>query len=155
MYRESRDRTLDGQSCGSGHSRRVNLRRFRVGSLSSTLTTQPQLVTMASCILSRVSKPSSPAEELCTNSVAHTRREHVVYFGGDPVIGGTRTQFTVLEGFRYEGHLRSGSNSSCTWSSLSKHAVRTARPPKISRPGGWPPGVQQECRREHDRCWGG
>ena len=130
--------------------------KSREGSLSSTLTTQPQLVTMASCILSRVSKPASPAGGgLCTNFIAHTRREHVVYFGGDLAIDGTRTQFTLLEGHRCEGNLRSGSNNSCTFSSLSKHAARTARPPKISRPGGCPPGVQQECRRDHDRCWGG
>ena len=30
------------------------------------------------------------------------------------IVNGTRTQFTLLEGYRCEGHLRSRSNSSCT-----------------------------------------
>ena len=35
------------------------------------------------------------------------------------IVDGTRTQFTLLEGYRCEGHLGSRSNHSCTLSSLS------------------------------------
>ena len=67
------------------------------------------------------------------------------------VVDGTRTQITLLEGYRREGHLGSISNTSCTLSELSTVETRTAttsRPPGTSRPVYRPNGVEQKCRGE-------
>ena len=66
------------------------------------------------------------------------------------IVDRTRTQFTLLEGYRCEGHLGSRPSSSCTLSSLSTvetHTVTTAWPPRTSKPGACHPRVQQEEER--------